>query len=92
MSEDRAKIYRRNIEGAPLHRFLGFKIERINKREALVSMPVNKHTLNPAGSLHGGVVYLVSDVASFAAIGFVQCNNQAHPKVGLHECEGYRWQ
>lgn len=65
----REEIYRKNIEGSPLHNFLGIKIEQMGKGEAKLSIPSDSHTLNPAGSLHGGVIYLVSDVASFAALG-----------------------
>lgn len=66
---DREEIYRKNIEESPLHSFLGIKIERLDHGEALLSINTDSHTLNPAGSLHGGVIYLVADVASFAALG-----------------------
>lgn len=69
MNQARADIYKRNIEGLPLHRFLGLKIENIGEGESTVTIPVDSHTVNPAGTLHGGVVYMVSDVAAFAAIG-----------------------
>lgn len=69
MSSTRADLYRRYVERAAVHQFLGLKVENIGEGEALVSVPVDKHTLNTAGTLHGGVIYLVSDVAALAALG-----------------------
>ncbi len=37
---------------------------------------MDSHTLNPAGTLHGGIVYMVDDVAAFAAIGPVLGNDE----------------
>lgn len=69
MNQIMAGVYQKNIEELPLHRFLGLKIESMGEGEARVTVPVDNQTINPAGNLHGGVVYLVSDVTAFAALG-----------------------
>ncbi|MFZ5597785.1 MAG: PaaI family thioesterase [Bacillota bacterium] len=69
MKEDRLEIYREIIDSTPVHRFLGVKIESMGDNQSTVSIPADSHTLNAAGNLHGGVTYLVSDVAAFAALG-----------------------
>lgn len=69
MSISRAKFYKRYLEETPLHRFLGVNIENLGENKSLVSVPINSNTLNMVGSLHGGVIYVVSDVAALAALG-----------------------
>lgn len=71
MTINNAEIYKRNVEGAPLHQALGLNIDIMEEGESRVTMPTQNYTLNPAGMLHGGVVYLVADVASFAAVGSI---------------------
>ena len=87
--DTRAKIYKRNIEGAPLHQFLGLEIEKIGDREARLTMPINSHTLNLAGSLHGGAIYLAADVAAFAAIGTILSENEFAVTIDM-QCSVYK--
>ncbi|MES1938858.1 thioesterase superfamily protein [Salinisphaera sp. T5B8] len=52
----------------PLHRHLG--IERVDSAEgrARLSITVGDNTVNPAGVLHGGVLYLLCDVCAYAGL------------------------
>ena len=68
MSNSREQIYKEYFEQHPLHKLIGIKIDRIESKKAEVSIPINSNTINIAGSLHGGVIYLVSDVASFVSL------------------------
>lgn len=89
MNGEKARIYKRNIEGAPLHQFLGLKIESIGEGHSRVSVPVNDHTLNPAGSLHGGIIYIIADVAAFAALGPVLGEDEFAVTIDIH-CSIYK--
>jgi len=89
LDADRAYTYKKNIEEASLHKFLGLNIEKIENGEALLSMPVQGSTLNPAGSLHGGVVYLAADVAAFSAIGSILCEDEFAVTIDIH-CSIYK--
>ncbi|MGY1720356.1 PaaI family thioesterase [Blastococcus sp. SYSU DS0552] len=52
----------------PLHRFLGVELRDAGNPAAGIRFPVGPAAQNPAGLLHGGVVYALLDVASFLAL------------------------
>ncbi|MGY1827733.1 MULTISPECIES: PaaI family thioesterase [unclassified Blastococcus] len=52
----------------PLHRFLGVELRDDADPAAGIRFPVGPAAQNPAGMLHGGVVYALLDVASFLAL------------------------
>lgn len=52
----------------PLHRFLGVGLRDEADPAAGIRFPVGPAAQNPAGMLHGGVVYALLDVASFLAL------------------------
>lgn len=52
----------------PLHRFLGMHLRDPAAPSAGVWFSVDQPAQNPAGVLHGGVVYTLLDVASFLAL------------------------
>ena len=51
-----------------LHRFLGSTGLVSNNGRGGLSFVVGNHTANPAGVLHGGVVYLLCDVCAYAGL------------------------
>lgn len=55
------------VEGLPLHRQLGVTTIDASDGRASLSVPVGDAVCNPAGVLHGGVLYLLCDVVSYAA-------------------------
>lgn len=56
------------VRTLPLHEYLGvWGLEARDGRSRL-RVPVTEHTANPAGVLHGGVVYALCDVAAYAAL------------------------
>ena len=56
------------IRNHPLHRQLGLhQLEATAGRAELSARIAGKSTLNPAGVMHGGVLYVLSDVAAYAA-------------------------
>ena len=52
----------------PLHRYLGLDYIDSDQGEATLGFVVNENTLNPAGVLHGGVVYTLCDVCAYAGL------------------------
>ncbi|MDK3255799.1 PaaI family thioesterase [Blastococcus capsensis] len=52
----------------PLHRFLGVELRDARDPSAGIRFPVGEAAQNPAGMLHGGIVYALLDVASFLAL------------------------
>lgn len=52
----------------PLHRFLGVELRDDQDPSAGIRFPVGEAAQNPAGMLHGGIVYALLDVASFLAL------------------------
>lgn len=52
----------------PLHRYLGLDDIDSVEGEATLAFTVNENTLNPAGVLHGGVVYTLCDVCAYAGL------------------------
>jgi uncharacterized protein (TIGR00369 family) len=58
----------RAVLGIPFHRFLGMELRDPADPAAGIWFPVAEPTMNPAGSLHAGVIYSLMDVASFLAL------------------------
>ncbi len=52
----------------PLHQQLGVTHITSEAGVGRFSIDVNQHATNPAGVLHGGVVYLLSDVCAYAGL------------------------
>ncbi|TYP88552.1 PaaI family thioesterase [Blastococcus xanthinilyticus] len=52
----------------PLHRFLEVGLREEQDPSAGIRFPVGPAAQNPAGMLHGGIVYALLDVASFLAL------------------------
>ncbi|MES1946049.1 thioesterase superfamily protein [Salinisphaera sp. C84B14] len=52
----------------PLHRHLGIETIESDRGAARFSIRVDENTLNPAGVLHGGVLYLLCDVCAYAGL------------------------
>lgn len=52
----------------PLHRYLGVSRIDASDGEANLLFEVNEATLNPAGVLHGGVIYTLCDVCAYAGL------------------------
>jgi len=51
-----------------LHRFLGVSDLASHEGRGTLSFVVGSRTANPAGMLHGGVVYLLCDVCAYAGL------------------------
>jgi uncharacterized protein (TIGR00369 family) len=51
----------------PMHELLGLEIVEVGERHAVVSMPVRAEAFNSTGSLHGGAVATLIDVAAGTA-------------------------
>ena len=52
----------------PMHRDLGVDAIASRDREGRLSMSVGERAINPAGMLHGGVIYLLCDVCAYAGL------------------------
>ncbi|MHB0774220.1 PaaI family thioesterase [Halomonas sp. WWR20] len=52
----------------PLHRYLGIKTLESNQGQGRLVFDVNENAINPAGVLHGGVVYTLCDVCAYAGL------------------------
>ena len=52
----------------PLHQHLGIETIDSENGAARFSIRVDENTLNPAGVLHGGVLYLLCDVCAYAGL------------------------
>lgn len=52
----------------PLHRHLGITAIESTAGCGALSVIVDEAVLNPAGSLHGGVLYLLADVCAYAGL------------------------
>lgn len=52
----------------PLHQHLGIRDIHAGDGEASFSVEVGPNALNPAGSFHGGVLYLLCDVCAYAGL------------------------
>lgn len=58
----------RQIESLPLHRYLGMGRIETEPDAAWFVLEVGDHSANPGGSLHGGVIATLCDVACYAAL------------------------
>lgn len=56
------------VRQLPLHRHLGVTDLQAHGGEATLRLTVGEASANPAGVLHGGVVYMLCDVAAYAAL------------------------
>lgn len=56
------------VEQAPLHTFLGVKLVDAQPGSARIELVAGPQALNPAGWVHGGVIYSIGDAAAYAAI------------------------
>lgn len=52
----------------PLHQHLGIEFIDSEKGIGRLGITVGGNNLNPAGALHGGVVYLLSDVCAYSGL------------------------
>jgi uncharacterized protein (TIGR00369 family) len=52
----------------PLHRHLGVEFISAEAGKSLLALPVAPHCENAVGVLHGGILYALSDVASYVAL------------------------
>ncbi len=58
----------RKVQNLPLHRYLGIGEITSGEGRASFSVIAGEAILNPAGMLHGGVVYLLCDVCAYAGL------------------------
>lgn len=56
------------VRALPLHQDLGVTGIEAADGAATLYFTVNPYTVNPAGALHGGVLYTLCDVAAYAAL------------------------
>lgn len=52
----------------PLHQYLGITDIESEKGNGILNFTVNEKAINPAGVLHGGVIYLLCDVCAYAGL------------------------
>ena len=55
------------IESVALHQYFGFKLLEAENGKAKAQITVTDNVINPAGMLHGGVVYSLCDVICYLA-------------------------
>jgi len=63
--------YQNRIEGVlnlPLHQYFGIKSIEATDGRSVVTLEVGPSIINPAGMLHGGVIYALCDVAAYTAL------------------------
>lgn len=58
---------RESVLAHPFHRACGLELHSAADGSAEIAIDMNEFTVNPEGSLHGGIVYAFVDVASFFA-------------------------
>lgn len=63
----RFEAVRDEVLAHPLHRTCGLRLHHAGEGESEVEIELNDFTLNPEGSLHGGMLYTFFDVACFFA-------------------------
>lgn len=56
------------VRALPLHRDLGVTGIESADGAATLHFTVNSYAVNPAGALHGGVLYTLCDVAAYSAL------------------------
>jgi len=47
----------------PLHRFLGVELSGYGNGQGEVRIPVNENIVNSSGAVHGGIYYVLCDIA-----------------------------
>ena len=52
----------------PLHRYIGVQDIDAADGNARIELTIDEHTVNPRGAFHGGVAYLLCDMACYAAL------------------------
>lgn len=62
------KRYLPQVENHPLHRFIG--VERIHAQDgaAQIELKLGPGAVNPIGVFHGGVAYMLCDMACYSAL------------------------
>lgn len=56
------------VESHPLHRYVGVETIHAEQGRAHFEITIGKNTVNPHGAFHGGVVYMLCDMACYAAL------------------------
>ncbi len=64
----RAAEILRAVENHPLHRFVGVETIHAEGGRSSLEITVNANSVNPGGAFHGGVAYMICDMACFAAL------------------------
>ncbi|MES2715221.1 MAG: PaaI family thioesterase [Pseudomonadota bacterium] len=68
MTEDTLAARLQPLIDHPLHQQLGMHEVRSQDGAGHLAIVVNAHSCSPAGGLHGGVVYLLSDVCAMVGL------------------------
>lgn len=68
----------------PLHRHLGVTRLESSDGEAELQFQVDENALNPAGVLHGGVLYMLCDVCAYAGLLSVLEDNEEAVTHDIH--------
>ena len=72
------------VRTLPLHQHLGVETLDSANGEGLLRFVVNERVVNPAGVLHGGVVYTLCDVCAYAGLLSALDDNQDAVTHDLH--------
>ena len=56
------------ILALPLHQFLGVTALSSDAGRGALSITITENLINPAGILHGGVIYVLCDVCAYAGL------------------------
>lgn len=56
------------VESHPLHRFVGVETIHADGGRSVLEVTVNANSVNAGGAFHGGVAYMLCDMACFAAL------------------------
>jgi uncharacterized protein (TIGR00369 family) len=76
--EQRLQEVRDEVLTHPFHQACGLQLLSAADGEAEIAIDMNEFTVNPEGSLHGGIVYAFVDVACFFAA-VSQLDGHQHP-------------
>lgn len=76
--EQRLEEVRDRVLAHPFHQACGLELLDAGDGEAEIAIAMNEFTVNPEGSLHGGIVYAFVDVACFFAA-VSQMEGHQHP-------------
>ncbi|SHL29828.1 uncharacterized domain 1-containing protein [Desulfatibacillum alkenivorans DSM 16219] len=58
----------REVISNPLHVFLGVTDIQSENGCGEIILTINKNVINPQGTLHGGIIYTLSDVCAYAGL------------------------